>query len=271
MQMTSQIVLAACLFVMMQGVYSQTPAQATSSLYSQTPAPATSSLYSQTPPPMDPAWPTTELTCGLWTGPILKVKYYQGAFGADVKCQCAYFYFRDILSFVYFVILVYMVVMFSLGCMPAYFKYIRISLNGLLRCFTCNSTGINSSRNDVDCSALFLFFILAATLILFLPEVALLYHVIFDLYLLGGSKFADCGSCGSGCCPSDVQVLCCLPGEKAPAQNGQPLAPDASSQQQPLVTPATPPGSMFHDPLNLRPRIQYVTKYKPVPMGPSIA
>ena len=265
---TLQFVFAACLFLI-QGVYSQTPANRTTSYT----APESSGVYSQTetPPPIDPAWATEEFRCGIWTGLVFNVKYYQGAYGADTKLGCAYFYFRDILSFVYFVILVYMVVMFLLGYMPAYFKYIRISLNGLLRCFTCNSMGINSSGNDVDCSALFLFFILAATLILFLPEVALLYHVIFDLYLLGGSKFADCGSCGSGCCPSDVQVLCCLPGEKAPAQNGQPLAPDASSQQQPLVTPATPPVSMFHDPLNLRPRIQYVTKYKPVPMGPSIA
>ena len=261
---TLQFVFAACLFLI-QGVYSQTPANRTTSYT----APESSGVYSQTPPPIDPAWPTTELTCGLWTGPILKVKYYQGAFGADVKRQCAYFYFRDILSVVYFVLLAYMVVMFLSGCMPVYFKYIRISLNGLVRCFTAGYMGINSSGNDVDCSALFLFFILAATLILFLPEVALLYHVIFDLYLLGGSKFADCGSCGSGCCPSDVQVLCCLPGEKAPAQNGQPQAADTSGQQ-PLVTP-TPAGSMFHDPLNLRPRIQYVTKYKPVPMGPSIA
>ena len=250
---TLQFVFAACLFLI-QGVYSQTPAH----------------IYSQTPAPIDPAWATEEFRCGIWTGLVFNVKYYQGAHGADTKLGCAYFYFRDILSVVYFFILAYMVVMFLSGCMPVYFKYIRVSLNGFVKCFTGGCTGINSSGNDMDYFALFLFFILAATLILFLPEAALLYHVIFDLYLLGGSKFTDCGSCGSSCCPNDVQVLCCLPGEKAPAQNGQPLAPDASVQQQPLVAPAAA-GSMFHDPLNLRPRIQYVTKYKPVPMGPSIA
>jgi len=237
---TLQFVFAACLFLI-QGVYSQSPA------------------------PMDPAWATEELRCGLWLGHIFNVKYYQGAYGADVKHLCAYFYFRDILSAVYLVILAYMTLMFAMGYMPKYFDYIQLSLSGLMRCV------IPSKRSENTCCSstlvLLLFFGLAVALILISPEAALLYHVIFDLFLLGGSQFPDCGICG--CCISDVKLYCCGTVTVDNDKGGNVTPP-----REPIAggkPPEAAPASMFHDPLNLRPRIQYVTKYKPVPMGPSIA
>lgn len=225
-------------------------------------------VYSQTP---DPAWTAEEMTCGLWTGSILKVKYSIAAYDSTVKFQCGYCFFRDFLSFAYIIVLIYMFFLMLGGWMPKYFNYIETSLNGLF----CGCVSNSSEDKSTNCGARFFVLIVflfpAVLVIIIFPELALLFHVVFDLYVLGGSKFSDCGICN--CCITEVKTMCCWPNDtekKGIAGNDTSNSTQGPStnQAQPIAVNSTTGQSQYHDPLNLRPRIQFVTKYKPVPIGP---
>ena len=253
MQMTSQIVLAACLFVMMQGVYSQTPAPETNSL-----------------------------TCGIWSGMsgYWNVQYSSVSDTQLDRLHCGYMFFRDYLSFLCGATLLYMCVIFASGGMPNYWKYIQQSVDAIIYGITfgncsCSCSAQTPNGNN-SCEMwwilqLIIFFFMGCALIAVFPEIAFLYHVFVDLYVLGGSKYSNSESCC--CCAKEAQEICCLtvrPDAVDAKKTGQAPPNSTADPSQPLVT-GNGASSMFHDPLNLRPRIQYVTKYKPVPMGPSIA
>ena len=233
-------------------------------------------VYSQTP---DPSWTAEEMTCGIWSGPALKIKYSIDAHDSGAKFWCGYCFFRDGLSIFCWAALVYMWFIFAFGGMPTYWRYIQQSVDaiiyGITLCnctFSCSPQGPKAG-NSCDCwgtMQLIFFALFAAVLIALFPEIAFLYHVVVDLYILGGSKYSNSESCC--CCARDAQEVCCDPIRLAPEPAKKDVQvvvvnPDGSAAtKNTLVDPTTSSSSIFND--SLRPRIQFVTKYKPVPIGP---
>ena len=251
----AQFVFAACLFLI-QGVYSQI----------------------DTPTPIDPAWATTEFTCGLFSNNFYHVKYSSASFTDQTKLLCGYTFFRDFLSIFYSVIFVYMFVLMVFGLLPTYSALIKGSINAIVWFVSagyCTWTCADATPKPpyLGNSVWFglqmvIFFVLGGAVVVFIPEFALVYHGFIDVFVLGGSRFQDeCGSmCSMCCCAKDLQDACCVnvvAGTEPLAGGKIPIV----SQQNPSAS-AAGATSMFNDPLSLRPRIQHVTKYKPVPMGP---
>lgn len=231
------------MFVIIQGVYSQELA--------------------------NPEWATHTLKCGLFPWHA-SIEYSASKMSSSDRLACGYIFFREWFTGALAVVLTYLFLMMSFGYMSSYFNYLQVTFNGLfMGCVTSNCAG-----SDTNCCSrvpvLFLFLLIAGVAITFVPEVVLVYHVIFDLYLLGGNKFIDCNMCNS--CPADVRFMCCgaVVVDKDKAGNNTTNSTEGSSVTSPstLVQPGSTTASMFNDPLNLRPRIQFVTKYKPVPIGP---
>jgi hypothetical protein len=224
-------------------------------------------VYSQSPP-ANPEWATHTLKCGLFPFPWhASVEYSASKMSGNDRLTCGYIFFREWFTSALAIVLAYLFLMMSFGYMSAYFNYLQVTFNGLfMGCITSNCV----SSNTNCCSrvpVLFLFLLIAGLAITFVPEIVLVYHVIFDLYLLGGNKFIDCNMCNF--CPDDVRLTCCgtVVVDKDKGGNG-PVTEVAPTSSPALVPPGPGAGSMFNDPLNLRPRIQFVTKYKPVPIGP---
>ena len=215
-------------------------------------------VYSQSGPPVDPAWATQTLKCGFF--PWAHFEYSSSHMSDQDKFACGYWFFRDWLTIVYWVALAYVSVIFAVGGMQKYWRYMKASVNVIIWIFTgcgscCTSDPKADKKNDAFWIQFVIFFILAGVLIGVSPEFAFLYHLVIDMYYLGDIN------------PSNRESFCpCGPD----LENGKDVKVPTSSVQEsaPLVANGTvQTSSMFNDPFNLRPRIQFVTKYKPVPNG----
>ena len=224
-----------------------------------------------------PNWADQEMTCGLWSGNWADIKYSAASYDLGRQRWCGYCFFRDYLSIALESCFFFVLLMCLAGWMPLYWKYMNehvdFYVGSLLNIVTCGGRccGMNSKDNDGSSSSGMnskaddgsgcwrmlrpvMFFVFGSAVVILAPELALAYHVFVGLNCIGGT-----GRPSLPCCGQDKAVTVAV--NNATTDTGA-VGPEAS---RPV---ASRYNNSINDPLSLRPRIQFVTKYKPVPLSP---